>query len=382
MSAQESFEIFLTAPPGLEPLLLSEAQERGLGPAQAEPGGVALRGGWRQVWRANLELRGADRVLARIASFRAAHLAQLDKRARRIPWAELLRPGTPVKVEVSSVRSRIYHERAAQQRVRAAIEDAIGAAAGADPPTPPIRVLCRIADDLCVVSLDTSGEPLHKRGFKEAVVKAPLRETLAALLLRACGFDPAEPLIDPMCGSGSLPLEAAEWAAGLAPGRARAFDFERLVGFDQGAWRALRAAAAPETSAPAKASPSLQLILGRDRDAGAIAASQANARRAGVAARLRFETGPVSALARPDGPAGLVIANPPYGRRIGEPAKLRALYASFGQLLRRDFAGWRVGLITSETALARATGLPFGPPGPPIPHGGAKIRLFQTDPLR
>ena len=253
------FEIFLAAPPGLEPLVADEAAALGLPAPTPVPGGVTLQGGWPQVWRANLHLRGASRVLARIAAFRALHLAQLDKRARKLPWADTLRPDVPLRIEATCHRSRIYHAGAARQRVATAIAETLGAPVPDDPPDDAVTVRVRIDDDLCTISLDTSGAPLHRRGHKQAVGAAPMRETLAALFLRACGYTGAEPVLDPMCGSGTFVLEAAEIATGLAPGRSRAFAFERLAPFDPAAWSALKAAARrtrpPSASTAATATP-------------------------------------------------------------------------------------------------------------------------------
>lgn len=374
MILEPPFEIFLAAPPGLEPVLLDEAREKGFAGAAAVPGGVTVTGGWPEVWRANLELRGAGRVLVRVASFMAFHLAQLDKRARKLPWGDLLGRGQAVKVEATSHASKIYHAGAAAERIAAAIEAALG------PPDAteggPVRVLARIEDNRVTLSLDSSGEPLHKRGHKPAVGKAPMRETLAALFLRGCGYRGTEPVVDPMCGSGTFVIEAAEIAAGLAPGRSRRFAFEDFPGFDAAAFAALRdRAAGPQAVAP----PAL-CFHGFDRDAGAIRSAAANAERAGVDAWTAFRCQAVAALEPPDGPPGLVIANPPYGARIGNKKPLFALYGSLGEGLRARFAGWRVGIVTSDAGLARAMRLPFAE-GPPVDHGGIKVRLYRTDPL-
>lgn len=371
--ADAGFEIFLTAPPGLEPVLCDEAHAAGFAGAQVVPGGVTLQGGWPEVWRANLVLRGAGRVLARIGAFRAMHLAQLDKRARKFPWAEVLRPEVPLRVEVTCRASRIYHAGAAAQRIETALRENFGATVAADAP---VVLKVRIEDDLCSFSVDTSGESLHKRGHKEAVGKAPMRETLAALFLRASGHRPGEPVLDPMCGSGTFVIEAAELAAGLAPGRSRCFAFEHLAGFDPAAWAAMRAAAVSGTGQGGA------LFMGSDRDAGAVRMARANAERAGVAAACRFEMRPVSDLQRPEGPPGLVIVNPPYGARIGERKLLFALHGAFGKVLLDRFAGWRVAMVTPDAGLARATGLPFAPPGPAVAHGGLRVHLFQTPALR
>ncbi|WP_102223743.1 THUMP domain-containing class I SAM-dependent RNA methyltransferase [Acidimangrovimonas sediminis] len=378
------FEIFLAAPPGLEDTLRDEAAAAGFAEPVATPGGVTTRGGWPEVWRANLELRGAGRVLARIGAFRAFHLAQLDKRATKFPFADFLPQGAAMKVEATCRRSKIYHAGAAIQRVEKALEKTIGATfpkanekRPEDPEDAPdedlLRLMVRIEDDLVTLSLDTSGAALHRRGFKEAVGKAPMRETMAALFLRQCGYDGSEPVLDPMCGSGTFPIEAAEIAMGLMPGRARSFAFEHFPGFEAAAFAALKAAHAPRDTA--------LTFHGSDRDAGAIRMSTANAGRAGVAGVTRFTNAAISDLQRPEGPPGLVIINPPYGARIGNKGMLFGLHARMGEVLRERFGGWRVGIVTSERALAQATGLPFLPPGPPVAHGGLKVTLWRTGPL-
>jgi putative N6-adenine-specific DNA methylase len=367
----DSFEIFLVAPPGLESVLCDEAREKGFADARPVPGGVAFQGTWPDVWRANLVLRGATRVLARIGAFPAFHLAQLDKRSRKFPWGQILRPDVPVRIETTtSRRSKIYHAGAATQRVERAIAETLGAPIA---PDAPVQIKLRIDDNLCTFSVDTSGESLHKRGHKQGIGKAPMRETLAALFLRQCGFSGEEPVLDPMCGSGTFVIEAAEIAAGLNPGRARSFAFEQLATFDAAAWNDMRAAG--------PATPPKARFYGYDRDPGAIRMSTENAARAGVSDWTSFTQQQVSELTAPDGPPGLVMVNPPYGARIGNKKLLYGVYGSLGQRLKSHFSGWRVGLVTTEAGLARATGLPFGPPGPPIPHGGLKIRLFRTAPL-
>ncbi|AWU97271.1 THUMP domain-containing class I SAM-dependent RNA methyltransferase [Azospirillum ramasamyi] len=386
----QDFEIFLVAAPGLEPVLCAEAGDRGFANPTAVKGGVTVTGGWPEVWRANLELRGATRVLARIASFRAFHLAQLDKRARRVPWAQILRADVPVRVEASCKGSRIYHAGAAAQRIERAIAEELGApivkaapkktgkSADKDAPeddTRAVQIKARIDDDLCTISVDSSGESLHKRGHKEAVNKAPMRETLAALFLRQCGYDGRAPVpvVDPMCGSGTFVIEAAEIAAGLKPGRSRSFAFEQLANFDPAVWRSLRGSGA--------ATPPTVRFYGSDRDAGAVAMSRANAERAGVSAWTDFAHHAISDLTPPEGPPGLVIVNPPYGARIGEGKSLIPLYHAMGQTLRTHFAGWRVGIVTNEAALAKATELPFMEGGVSVSNGGIRVTLYRTEAL-
>ena len=367
MTTDSDFEIFLVAAPGLEKMLFAEARAKGFASARYVPGGVTMRGGWADVWRANLEIRGAGRVLARIDSFKVLHLADLDKRARKVAWGDVLRRDVPFRVEVTCAKSRIYHSDAAAERIERAIRVELGAPHSDEAE---VTIRARIDHDICTISVDTSGELLHKRGHKEAVNAAPMRETMASLFLRQCGYDGSEPVVDPMCGSGTFVIEAAEIAAGLQPGRSRHFAFEKLATVDWKAWQAMRAAQTSIT-------PAFR-FYGSDRDPGAIAKSLANAERAGVTAFTDFACHPVSELVAPAGPPGLVIVNPPYGDRIGDKSKLSTLYRALGQTLMTKFKGWRVGLITSENDLAHATGLPFLPTTAPVAHGALRVTLWQT----
>ncbi|WP_299412250.1 class I SAM-dependent RNA methyltransferase [uncultured Sulfitobacter sp.] len=370
MNTDHTFEIFLVTVPGLEQVLCDEALEQGFTGATAQPGGVAFLGNWTDVWRANLVLRGATRVLARIGGFMAFHLAQLDKRSRKFPFGDLLRADVPLRVQVTTKASKIYHARAAAQRIETALTDTHGLTLD---PEAALVLKARIDDNQVQFSLDTSGESLHKRGHKEAVGKAPMRETLAALMLRQAGYHGTEPVLDPMCGSGTFVIEAAEIASGLQPGRSRSFAFQDLANFDAAAFDALK-------SHPDKAPPSQ--FYGSDRDAGAVRMARANAERAGITDITRFENHAAGEITPPDGPAGLVIVNPPYGARIGNKNLLYPLYGTLGQTLLTRFKGWRVALVTSEPSLAKATALPWKPQGPAIAHGGTKVWLWQTPPLR
>ncbi len=364
-----TFEIFLVSTPGLEAALHAEAVAKGFAKARQVPGGVSLDGTWHDVWRANLELRGAGKVLARMASFHAAHLAQLDKRAHAVPWANFLLPDVAVRVEASCKRSKIYHSGAAAQRIATAISNSMNVQITDDAA---VTIMARIEQDLVTISIDTSGVLLHKRGSKQSMAKAPMRETMASLFLRQCGFDGSESVVDLMCGSGTFVIEAAEIAKRLLPGRNRDFAFEKLKTFDPRAWAKLKGLHTPST-------PNAN-FYGSDRDAGAIKAAIANAGRAGVSDIAHFEHVPISEAQSPEGPPGLVIINPPYGTRIGDKKPLRDLYASLGMVLRQRFAGWRLGLVTSDSSLAAATGIKLKK-GAPVLHGGLRIYLFQSDRL-
>ena len=200
-----------------------------------------------------------------------------------------------------------------------------------------------------------------------------MRETMAAMFLRECGYTGTEPILDPMCGSGTFVIEAAEIAAGLYPGRARKFSFEDLRSFDAEHWAQMREAERP-------AHPQAW-FFGSDRNSGAIESATENANRAGIGAIASFRTRPVSDIKPPTEQTGLVIVNPPYGARIGDEKRLRSLYGSLGKTLLARFSGWRVGIVTSNASLARSTRLPLVAPGPVVDHGGTKIRLYRTDPL-
>ncbi|MDB5372877.1 MAG: methyltransferase [Belnapia sp.] len=370
MKTDKAFEIFLATVPGLETALCAEVQLKGFKQPKPIPGGVVFKGGWPEVWRANLWVRGAGRVLARLDQFPVVHLAHLDSRARGTPWASVLRPDVPFRVEVSCAKSRIYHSDAAAERILTAIRETLGAPHAADAG---VLVRARIDHDICTISVDTSGEPLYKRGYKREVNPAPMRETMASLFLQQCGYTGQEPVLDPMCGAGTFVIEAAEIAARLNPGRSRQFAFEQLATFDAAAWQAMRAVKSSRSPVAG--------CTGSDRDAGAVAMSRANAVRAGVGDITEFREAAIGDLDPPAGPPGLVIVNPPYGTRLGERETLGPLYQVLGQRLLRRFAGWRVGLIASDPGLAQATGLPFLPAGAPVPHGGLRVSLFRTGPL-
>ncbi|MEM6373069.1 MAG: class I SAM-dependent RNA methyltransferase [Pseudomonadota bacterium] len=362
--------LFAITLPGLETTLADEARALGFDVSGVEPGGVTMSGDWAEVWRANYELRGATRVLVRMGDFMAFHLAQLDKRARKFDWLHWLRADVPVRVDLATSRkSKIYHAGAAAQRIETALREGPGIVVAADAP---VILKVRIEDNRVTLSVDTSGAPLHKRGHKPAVGKAPMRETLAAMFLAQCGFDGTGAVFDPMCGSGTFIIEAAEIAAGMQPGRSRGFGFEQLAACSPKA-EAIRRRDRMRDAAP--------VFFGADRDVGVIDMARANAARAGVDDLATFTQGNAGVAVPPDTAPGLVIVNPPYGARIGDKKALYPVYGRLGQVLAERFSGWRVGIVTSEAALAKTTGLPFLPEGASIAHGGLRVKLWRTDPL-
>jgi putative N6-adenine-specific DNA methylase len=378
------FPIYCVCTPGLEPFLRQELQQLGLLKAEAaqtgaQGGGVAFDGDPHALYRANLWLRTASRVIVRLGAFEAVGFSELRRRAARLEWERYLKPGAPVSLRVTCHKSRLYHSDAVAERVGVAIGDRLGQAPPAlksydeDEGTPPQLVIVRLAHDQCTISLDSSGELLHRRGYRLASAKAPLRETLAAGMLLACGWDKVAPLIDPFCGSGTIPIEAALLADGIAPGGHRRFAFMDWPGFDKALWQAMLSRA--EKAQKRLHASGVPHILASDRDAGAIEMARANAQRAGVADRIEFACQAVSAIQPPKQP-GWIVTNPPYGLRVSADTDLRNLYAQLGNVLRTKCPGWQVGILCSELALLGQTGLKLDS-RLSLVNGGVAVKLAR-----
>jgi putative N6-adenine-specific DNA methylase len=366
---------FAIAAPGLAALVADELRELGLDVTDVDAAGVAFNADDAALYRANLHARIASRVIVRVASFQAAHFSDLEKRARAIPWDRWIATGGSVAVRATSRKSRLYHTGGVAQRVHEAIGRSVSGvtlAQGADDEeeTHAQLVVVRIDRDLCTISIDSSGALLHRRGYRQAVAKAPLRETLAAAMLRAAGWTASTPLLDPCCGSGTIPIEAAMIARRIPPGRSRSFAFETWPSFAPATWKKEQAAGQEQVRSRAGVA-----IAGSDRDAGAIEASKANAARAGVEADVDFEQRPLSRSTPPAPGQGLLLTNPPYGERIGDSADLRSLYATFGKLARGALIGWRVALLASDAALVGQAGLGLRPVFE-TSNGGIRVALW------
>ncbi|MBA2458045.1 MAG: hypothetical protein H0V43_03700 [Gemmatimonadales bacterium] len=372
---------FATCAVGLEPLLAGElhalAAGRSLEPGTEEPGGIEFRADTSGLYAANLHLRTASRIVVRVGSFHASAFHELERRARRLPWETFIPPGAALAFRVSARKSRLYHQGAIAERLLAAAAERVPGLRAAPEVTEEDaagvevqRIIVRLFRDECTLSADSSGQLLHRRGYRLATAKAPLRETLAAAMLLGAGYDGSAPLLDPMCGSGTIPIEAALLARRIPPGRGRRFAFESWPGFEAERWRGLLAEADERilstTSAP---------ILGSDRDDGAVTAARANAERAGVASDLALRRAAISAI-EPPTPAGWLITNPPYGVRVGERVRLRNLFAQLGNVARRRCPGWRIAFLSAHAELERQTGLPLEPRFATL-NGGIRVRLVQ-----
>jgi putative N6-adenine-specific DNA methylase len=349
------------AAPGLEEIVAAELTDLGVSGPRVIDGGVEFNATRRQVYEANLHLRTASRVLIRLAHFRALTFADLERRAARIPWGMVLARGQRVLLRVTCRKSRLYHSGAVAERIERALAEGVGAvgvratsadeAADESPPDAQLIVV-RFDHDRCTVSADSSGAHLHQRGYRTSVTTAPMRETLAAALVLASGWNRRSPLLDPFCGSGTIPIEAAMIAARIAPGRHRGFQFMRWPGHDASEWSRVHA-----TAVRGETPAAVPLIRGSDRSAAAIRAAVENASRAGVADLVRFEKLDVR-LVEPDTEAGWLVSNPPYGVRLGDARETRELMRRFGELLRQRFSGWHLALLAPARA-DRVLGMPM-----------------------
>ena len=386
--SSSSFKAFTSTGPGLESIAAGELKALGIRGRQ-ETGGIAFSADLQRLYEANLWLRTATRVLVRLGSFHASTFYELERRAKKLPWAEFLPASGKVRIRVTCRKSKLYHSDAVAERVLSAI---VGSASrviegseetdssetpdAADYETESAReseqlFVVRIVNDECEVSADSSGELLHRRGYRREVAKAPLRETIAAAMVLASGWKGDEALLDPMCGSGTIPIEAAMIARKIAPGLRRNFQFMNWPGFDTERWnRILEDAQAAMTDFPGE-------ILGSDRDAGAVQAAARNAERAGVSENVRFSPEAISAAIAAIRDSGWILTNPPYGVRVGESDDLRNLYAKLGSALKSK-SGWRLGVLTSDSALVRQTRLPLRPRFS-TSNGGIPVSYFVTE---
>ena len=399
MSPPTRYEAFVITAPGLEPLAASELRALGLRDARPDDGGVAVSASRAQLYAANLHLRTASRVVVRAGEFGAKAFHELERRAAKVPWEAFVSPNLGVSLRVTCRKSRLYHSDAVAERVAGAIasrvrtarivdagrddsddgddkddgDDGAGHDAGdaATSGVPTQLVLVRLLHDRCTVSVDSSGPLLHLRGYRQAVGKAPIRETLAAAALLSVGWRGESPLLDPMCGSGTIPIEGAMLARRMAPGLHRSFAFEQWPDFDNKIWRDVRGQA---ESNVLPASP--VEIWGSDRDAGAIESARANAERAGVAETVEFAVRAISGV-QPEGDNGLVVSNPPYGVRVGDRDRLRNLYAQLGKVIKAKAPNWRVALVSADQGLERQTGLNLRPVLK-TSNGGIRVRVVVS----
>ncbi len=347
-------EIFAAIPPGLEGVLAEEVSALADRPARAVVGGVCLEGDLTDAAGLALWSRTAAHVRVRLGTVPARSLEELATRVRGLSWRDFVHPGQRLEVKATLKGARFRHPDAAAARVRQAAEAALkGPRLSHRRPPPPQAVQVRVEGGEATISLDAGGGLLHRRGYRQATAKAPLRENLAAALLLAAGWVPGAPLADPMCGAGTFSIEAAGMDRELAPGLDRysreAPPVTHWPAFPKGAWDAMLADAR-RSARPRGAAP----IATSDRDPGAIRAARDNARRAGVLESLHISQAPLeqAPLAPFGGRRGLVILNPPYGVRVADRSRLHGLYKTLGAALRERYPGWRLATLATDRALA------------------------------
>jgi putative N6-adenine-specific DNA methylase len=381
MVGEERLTLFAVSPPGLEEIVTAEVAALGYGGVVVE-GGVEWAGNVADVGRANLWLRTASRVLVRMGRFRARTFFELERHASRLAWSRFLGSGRAVALRVTARKSKLYHEAAIAERLHRAIAEATGAKAAAssdeeEEGAAAQLFVVRVLRDEFTVSVDSSGALLHRRGYRQQTAKAPLRETLAAALLRALGWAGQYPLLDPFCGSGTIPIEAALIARDIAPGlanrgrAARAFAFTHWPQHDLAGWARETAAARERIRDRAAVA-----ILGSDRSAGAIAAARANAARADVDQDIAWTVAPLNSAPGP-GSSGVLATNPPYGLRVSGGPELRDLYAALGHYVREVLPDGSIALFSPDRRLDAQLQLPLETVAE-TRNGGVPVNLLRS----
>ena len=350
-------QCFATCARGLEPVLAGELRELGAAEVQPGRGGVRFAGDKALLYKANLWLRTAVRVLMPILEFPVTTPDELYDAVRSIDWSQYLTPDHTIAVDCNVRDSHITHSKYAALRVKDAICDQFLERCGRRPSVDVVRPMVglnlHVYRDEAVLSLDSSGDSLHKRGYRPILTKAPLNEALAAELVLRTGWRGDVPFVDPLCGSGTLPIEASWIALKRPPGLTRRhFGFMGWMDFDVELWTALRDEA---RNAVRKQLPAP--ILGSDIRGDAIAFAVKNARAAGVGHLLRFDVLDVRDFQPPEGGGGVILCNPPYGERIGQEKDLISLYRTLGDVFRERCAGWTAWMFSGNASLARQLGM-------------------------
>lgn len=351
-----STSYFATTAKGLESVLADELRHLGIKVLDETTGGVSFAGSRADAYRSCLWLRTANRVLQPIGAFACRSPEMLYDEVHTLPWLEHLTPEMTIAVDAKVRNSQLSHSKFVALKTKDAIVDKLRNATGrrpnVDPGSPDLRINVHLANDRCTISLDLSGDGLHRRGYRQDPTVAPLRETLAAGLIGLTGWTKETPFVDPMCGSGTLPLEAALRATGRAPGLlVRSYGFERWPNFDRKLWKDIQAAAvAAATDTPPAT------ILGADRDNRALQTARSNTPRAGLGSAILWQCCDFESLQPPAAP-GTLLVNPPYGERLGETQSLVPLYRNIGDTLKQRWTGWTAWVFTGNLELAKKIGL-------------------------
>ena len=367
-------KFFASCPRGLEALLVEDLAAVGVEHLKQIPGGVHFAAEWPACYAANLHSRIATRILWRVAHGRYAKEDDIYKLALDCEWPSWFAATQTIRVDVTAVKSPLKSLEFITLRIKDAVCDRFRADTGKRPSVdtrePDVRVHGFITVDECTLYIDTSGAPLYQRGLRQKTVEAPLKENVAAGILRLSGWQPGTPLLDPMCGSGTFLVEAAQMALRIAPGAGREFGFQRLKNFQLAAWKTMLDTAM-DGEKPAKDAQ----IYGRDISPVAVRAALANLDRAGLLPAVTLSTGDILEAPAP-ATSGVLIANPPYGERLSEQEELAAFYPHLGSALKRNFAGWTCYLLTADLRMPKLMRLSPSRKTP-LYNGAIECRLFE-----
>jgi putative N6-adenine-specific DNA methylase len=367
-------QFFATCPRGLEALLTEELTALGAQSLAPTDGGVGFSGDMPLCYRANLESRVATRIMWQVGRGRYSNEEDVYKAAYALQWPEWFAINRTFMVKVTAVKCPLKSLEFVTLRIKDAVCDKFRLKGGnrpyIDTKQPDVRIHAYLTADEYRLYLDTSGNALFQRGQRRSSVEAPLRENLAAGIIKLSGWQPGTPLFDPMCGSGTFLLEAVMIALDMAPGLNRNFGFEKLLNFDAAAWQKMK------QEAQARAKPvSFQQIYGSDLDMKSVRAAKQNLEQAGLLAAVMLDRNDIVEVAAP-AESGVLIANPPYGVRIGEDEELAALYPKMGETLKRNFAGWNAYFLTSDLRLPKLMRLSPSK-RTPLFNGPLECRLFE-----
>jgi putative N6-adenine-specific DNA methylase len=353
------YHYFATVARGLEPIAAQELERLGASDVRPDFTGVHFVGDRSLLYRVNLWARTIFRVLVTLREFHCPDAERLYQEVQKIPWEQYLQPHNTLAVNATGGNQKLNHTHFTALQVKNAIVDQqrrqFGQRSSVDTQNPDLLVNAHIHQNRCILSLDSSGSSLHKRGYRPAMGLAPLKETLAAALLDMAEWEPSLPFLDPLCGSGTLPLEASLKALNIAPGLfRRQFAFEKWSDFDEPLWQQLLKEAENSELSELKAP-----IIGCDRDLDILNQARINAEQCGLADKLTFTQKDLSVLSLLDAPAdrGVIICNPPYGERIGDVQELGDLYKLLGDVFKQSFKGWTAFVLTGNKELAKRVGL-------------------------
>ena len=367
-------KFFASCPRGLEALLADDLYAAGVKDLKPIPGGVHFAADWPACYAANLHSRIATRILWRVAHGTYAKEDDIYKLALDCPWPKWMSAEQTIRVDVTAVKSPLKSLEFITLRIKDAICDRFRSDTGQRPNVdtrePQVRMHAFITADECTLYIDTSGAPLYQRGLRQKTVDAPLKENVAAGILRLSGWQPGTPLIDPMCGSGTFLVEAAQMARNIAPGAGRDFGFQRLKNFRLDEWKELLDSAMDAEKPAAKAQ-----IFGSDISPVSVRAALANLDRAGLLPAVTLSTGDLLSIQAPAA-SGIMVANPPYGERLSEQDELAAFYPQLGSALKRNFSGWNCYLLTADLRMPKLMRLTPSKKTP-LYNGAIECRLFE-----